>query len=90
MSLLALAQGAPIARLQGLIERFLDDEDAIAHAQPLMTGHDIMQQLNLSPGPQLGQLLNAIEHAQAEGMLATREDAMQWLAQQSAEDAAQL
>ncbi|MEO1445852.1 MAG: CCA tRNA nucleotidyltransferase [Cyanobacteria bacterium J06635_11] len=81
VSLLALAQGVPLSRLEPMIARFWDREDAIAHAQPLITGHEVMQQLNMSPGPELGQLLSAIEQAQANGLLTTKEDTISWLIQ---------
>ncbi|MEO0886981.1 MAG: CCA tRNA nucleotidyltransferase, partial [Cyanobacteria bacterium J06648_10] len=81
VSLLALSQGVPLSRLEPMIARFWDREDAIAHAQPLITGHEVMQQLNMSPGPELGQLLSAIEQAQANGLLTTKEDTISWLIQ---------
>ncbi|MEL7067938.1 MAG: CCA tRNA nucleotidyltransferase [Cyanobacteria bacterium J06581_3] len=81
VSLLALSQGVPLSRLEPMIARFWDREDAIAHAQPLITGHEVMQQLNMPPGPKLGQLLSAIEQAQANGLLTTKEDTISWLIQ---------
>ena len=83
VSLFALAQGVPLSRLKPMIGRFLDGKDAIAHARPLITGHEIMQQLTMPPGPQLGQLLSAVEQAQAKGVLKTKEDAISWLIQYS-------
>lgn len=80
VSLLAMAQGVPLARLKPMIARFVDPSDAIAHAQPLVTGNEIMQQLNLSPGPALGRLLKAIEQAQANGAIGTKAEAIDWLA----------
>ncbi|MCS7281770.1 MAG: HD domain-containing protein [Anaerolineae bacterium] len=42
----------------------------------LVTGEDLMQELGLSPGPQIGRLLEAIQEAQAEGTIRTREEAL--------------
>ena len=43
----------------------------------LLNGHDLMQQLNLSPGPQIGRLLEQIDEARAAGEITTREEALE-------------
>lgn len=83
VALLALAQGADITVVQPLIEKFLDPEDAIAHAQPLITGTTLMTQLGLKPGPKIGKLIKAVEQAQAEGTIASHEEAIAWVKQLS-------
>ena len=42
----------------------------------LVTGHDLMQEFGLGPGPQLGELLEMVEEARAAGELAGRDEAM--------------
>jgi tRNA nucleotidyltransferase/poly(A) polymerase len=42
---------------------------------PLLNGNDLMQELDLQPGPLIGQLLEAIREAQALGEVSTREQA---------------
>ncbi|HEU0022324.1 MAG TPA: metal-dependent phosphohydrolase, partial [Dehalococcoidia bacterium] len=42
----------------------------------LVTGHDLMQQLGLSPGPIIGVLLEKINEAQAAGEITSREEAL--------------
>ena len=42
----------------------------------LIDGRDLMQELGLPQGPDVGRLLNAIEEARAAGEIATREDAL--------------
>lgn len=76
VSLLALAQGAPISLLSKLIERFLDSHDEVAHAPTLVTGAALMKRLKLTPGPQLGQVLKRLEQAQAEGQVTNTEGAI--------------
>ncbi|HLF29296.1 MAG TPA: HD domain-containing protein [Anaerolineae bacterium] len=44
--------------------------------QPLITGHDIMDALELRPGPEVGRVLEAIREAQAAGEVHTREEAL--------------
>ena len=79
VALLALAQGVKMTKLKPMIDRFLDPEDPIAHAQPLLNGNLLMQQLGDSPGPQIGRILAAVEQAQAEGKIKTQTDAIAWV-----------
>ena len=44
--------------------------------QRLVTGHDLMQCLNLPPGPHIGRLLAQIDEARAAGEIGTREEAL--------------
>ncbi|MDE2937509.1 MAG: HD domain-containing protein [Chloroflexota bacterium] len=44
--------------------------------QRLLTGHDLMQHLDLPPGPRIGRLLAQIDEARAAGEIATREEAL--------------
>jgi len=73
---LAVAWGIPIAAIAPLIERYLNPADPIAHPTPLVSGQDLIDALDLRPGPQIGQLLKALEEAQAEGQIANREQAL--------------
>lgn len=68
-------------RLRLLLERFLDPDNAIAHPKPLLSGKDLLQALNLRPGPQIGHLLAEIQIAQAEGSLQTSDEAIAFAAQ---------
>ena len=42
----------------------------------LLTGHDIMKELSLGPGPLVGRLLKAVAEAEAEGSVSTRTEAL--------------
>ena len=42
----------------------------------LLTGHDVMSELGLSPGPVVGALLRAVAEAEAAGEAASREEAL--------------
>jgi len=44
--------------------------------QPLVSGEDVMGVLGIGEGPEVGKILEAIEKAQAEGKIRTREDAI--------------
>lgn len=44
---------------------------------PLVGGHELMNRLNLSPGPTVGKLLSTLEELQWEGRINSREEALQ-------------
>jgi poly(A) polymerase len=46
--------------------------------RPLLSGHDLIA-LGWKPGRGVGQALSAVQDAQLEGLVATREDALEWL-----------
>ncbi|NEP17038.1 MAG: CCA tRNA nucleotidyltransferase [Leptolyngbya sp. SIO4C1] len=79
VALAAIAQGVPQARVEALFDRYLIGDDPIAHPRPLLTGRDLMQHLQLKPGPQIGELLSEIELAQAEGRLNSAAAALDWV-----------
>jgi tRNA nucleotidyltransferase (CCA-adding enzyme) len=72
----ALAAEIPLAQLQGLIQRFLDPQDQVAHPTSLLTGQDLMQGLGLSPSPHIGRLLADLQLARAEGRIKTPQEAL--------------
>lgn len=76
LAVLAIAWGVPKAAIAPLIERFLNPEDAVAHPVPLVTGKDLIEALDLRPGPKIGQLLKQLEIAQAEGQITTQAQAL--------------
>lgn len=62
------------------LERFTNPHDPVAHALPLVSGHDLMEQLHLPPGPHVGQLLRELALAHAHGQIATPTAALAWAA----------
>ena len=81
VALLGLAHGMAEAVMLPLVERYLTPNDPVAHPQPLVTGKDLVQGLALKPGPKIGELLEAIALAQAEGVVSSREAALVWVKQ---------
>ena len=72
----------------GLAHRMLDNyfrrpEEVVAPPQ-LVSGRDVMSLLGLAPGPQVGELLEAVREAQAEGLVRTKEEALEFLRQHPA------
>ncbi len=45
---------------------------------PLVAGQDLMQSLGLKPGPQLGELLEAVREAQATGEVKDKAAALEF------------
>ncbi len=64
----------------GLISQMLDvyfsRHEEVVRPSPLINGNDIMQELGLRPGKQIGVLLEAIREAQASGEVTTKEEAL--------------
>jgi len=55
---------------------------APATDHPLLTGADLTQSLRLPPGPRVGQILRLARKMQIQGELSSREEAMEWAAEQ--------
>ena len=51
-------------------------EESIVAPPKLIDGHDIIDIFGLTPGPKVGQLLEAVREAQAAGDITTREEAL--------------
>jgi len=45
----------------------------------LVSGHDLIKLFGLSPGPKIGQILEAIREAQASGEVSTRQEALSYI-----------
>jgi hypothetical protein len=46
-------------------------------ASLLLTGHDIMNELQLEPGPLVGEVLGVVSKAEARGRVATKTEALE-------------
>ena len=66
-----------------LEERFR--EESVVSPPKLISGHDLIDMLGMNPGPELGQLLEAVLEAQAAGEVTTREDALLFVQKRSTE-----
>jgi tRNA nucleotidyltransferase (CCA-adding enzyme) len=82
VALLGLASGLPKTIMTSLMERYLNPHDPVAHPQTLISGRDLIQDLALKPGPQIGELLEAVQLAQAEGLVSNRDEALDWIKSQ--------
>ncbi len=51
-------------------------QNPVASQRGLLTGHDIMNELQTGPGPLVGRLLKSVAQAEASGRVRTREEAL--------------
>jgi len=64
------------ARLEELLSAYFFKADEVVKPPRMVDGHQLMRELRLAPGPIIGELLEAIEEGQAEGCIASAEQAM--------------
>lgn len=67
--------------LQLLLRKYFEHPQKIKPTQ-LLNGREVMDALNLAPGPQIGKLLEAVTLAQVEGLVSTKEEALEYLKKQ--------
>lgn len=63
-----------VARI--LLENYWERPEEVVAPPRLLDGHELMKELNLRPGPVVGQLLEAIRENQAAGKIENREQAL--------------
>jgi len=65
-----------IAFVKSLFGLYYAKDAAGIRTPPLITGHDLIRHFGLTPGPQIGGLLEAVHEARVEGKVCTRQDAL--------------
>jgi tRNA nucleotidyltransferase domain 2 putative len=61
---------------RALLEAWWEQPEEKVTPPVLVNGHDLMQAFNLTPGPEIGQLLEQIREAQASGEIKERAEAL--------------
>ncbi len=64
-----------VALVNYILTKRFQEEESISPAK-LMSGDELMAELNLSPGPLIGRLLETLREAQAAGEISNREEAL--------------
>jgi len=59
-----------------LLEAWWEQPKEQVHPPSLISGHDLINDLNLKPGPNIGKILEAVREAQVEKEVNSREDAL--------------
>jgi poly(A) polymerase len=75
-----------VALVDYVLRKRLQEEGEVVSPAKLIDGEDLMAELGLAPGPQLGELLELVREAQAAGEVTTRDQAVA-LARRYLEDA---
>lgn len=65
-----------VETVHSLLEGYFERPAEMVRPTPLLTGDDLMRDFKLSPGPQIGELLDALREAQAAGEVGSREEAV--------------
>ncbi|MFC1916500.1 metal-dependent phosphohydrolase, partial [Chloroflexota bacterium] len=73
---LDLAQWQEHAKLVTHVLTQYSEEESLAVPSKLIDGHDLINLFGLGPGPQIGEILEAVREVQAAGEVATREEAL--------------
>jgi hypothetical protein len=74
-----------VARI--LLENYWEKPEEIVAPPRLLDGNDLIRELELKPGPLIGQLLEAIRENQAAGKIESREQALAFAREESKKDA---
>jgi hypothetical protein len=61
-----------------LLENYWEKREEIIAPPRLLNGNDLMQELNLQPGPTIGELLEAVREGQAIGKIQSPEQALEY------------
>lgn len=77
LAVVAVASGVSVEAIAPFINRYLNPEDLVAHPQPLLSGNDLMRELNLPKGRLIGELLREIQLARVEGIIATKAEGLE-------------
>lgn len=77
LGIIAIATGVNPAVINPLIQRYFAPQDKVAHPQSLVTGHDLIKELNLKPSPTIGKLLTEIQIAYIEDKISNPTEAIE-------------
>jgi poly(A) polymerase len=69
---------AHLAVVRSLLEAWWEQPDERVSPSPLLTGQDLISELGMEPGPQIGQVLEDLREAQATGQIHARGEALEF------------
>jgi poly(A) polymerase len=76
---LDLAQWQAHAQIVEYVLARHSEEESLPVPSKLIDGHDLMKMFGLSPGPRVGELLEAVREARAAGEVTTRQQALHYV-----------
>lgn len=68
-----------LKNLQNLLDYFFNVKDKMQALPKILDGKEIMEILKITPGPKLGEVIEALKEAQIEGIIQSREDAVKFI-----------
>ena len=74
----AIAVGINPAVLFPLIDRYTDKNDFVVNPRQLITGNDLLQELQIKPSPMIGHLLTEVKIADIENKIANKKEALEY------------
>lgn len=66
-----------------ILEAWFEKYEGVVDPRNIITGEDVLQVLDVKPGPIVGEMLEAVREAQVEGQISTREQALAFLRHRS-------
>lgn len=76
LALSSMALGIAEDQIKRLLHHYNDPQDPLAHPRPLLSGHDLIEQLQLKPSPIIKELLIDVQLAYIEGKVKNQSDAI--------------
>ncbi|PWH17058.1 MAG: [cytidine(C)-cytidine(C)-adenosine (A)]-adding enzyme, partial [Anaerolineae bacterium] len=61
---------------RAFLEAYYEQAEQVIHPPRLLTGDDLINELKMKPGPDVGKLLEAIRETQAAGQITSRQEAL--------------
>ena len=77
----AIAKGIPKSIIVPLVERYLNPNDPVVYPKSVVTGNDLIRELQIQPSPAIGKLLTEIQIAYIEGKISNSHEALQFAKQ---------
>ncbi len=72
------ATGISKSTILSLVEKYLNPKDPVVYPTSLVTGNDLIRELNIKPSPAIGKLLTEIKIAQIEGKISNIDEAIEF------------
>ena len=67
---------------RAFFEAWFEKHDVLVEPQPLIDGHEVMEVLEIPPGPEIGRIIEQVREGQVVGDLVSRKQALEFIAQQ--------
>ena len=66
-----------VEKVRSILEAFFDRRDVLLDPTPILSGDDLIRELQLVPGPRIGRILDRLLELQVEGRISNRAEAIE-------------